>query len=113
MVIDDTCFEKEVNPVRMMKQSPWNNVSFIQIVSFISSLKFTVSRLYDGACKNCIGLCKGFGFELFFLLYFWGFIPLNGIQIFIESEAKRTKIGETAAIVVLFDPVMKLSFRNL
>lgn len=72
-----------------------------------------MSKLYGGAGKKWIVLCKSFGFELFFLLYFWGFIPLNGIQTFIESEAKRTKIGETAAIVILFDPGMKLSFRNL
>lgn len=42
-----------------------------------------------------------------------GFFPLSGIQNFIESETKRTKIGEAAADVVLFDPGMNLSFRNL
>lgn len=83
------------------------------IVSFFSSLNFIVSKLYGGAGKNWIVLCKGFGFELFFLFYFWGCIPLNGTQTFIESEAKRTKIGETATNVVLFDPDMELSFRNL
>lgn len=107
MVIDNMCFEKEVNPIRMRKNDCVNSLlkkhSFMYIVSFFSSLNFAMFKLYGVAGENWIVLCKGFGFELFFLFYFWGFIPLNGIQTFIESEAKRTKIGETAANVVLFD----------
>lgn len=41
------------------------------------------------------------------------FFILNGIQTFIESETKRSKIGETAANVVLFHPGMTPSFGNL
>lgn len=39
-----------------------------------------VSELYGSADKNWIVLFKGFVFELFFLLYFWGFIPLTGYK---------------------------------
>lgn len=63
----------------MCGQSQSKKLSFMYVVSFFSSLNCTVSKLYGGAGEIWIVLCKGFGFELFFLFYFWGFIPLNAI----------------------------------
>lgn len=56
-----------------MKKTLWKKLIFMYIVSFFSSLIFTMSKLYDGAGTNWIVLCKGFDFELFFLGILGGF----------------------------------------